>query len=101
MGVLQKQGFEIVQNVVDPKAVTSLTLAVEGSAVPRSRAGMRHAMQVAEVRQLAWSSELLDFAQKDLGGNAVPFRATLFDKSPASNWLVVWHQDTALPFRER
>ena len=31
----------------------------------------------------------------------MPFRATLFDKSPVSNWLVVWHQDTALPFCER
>ena len=29
------------------------------------------------------------------------FRATLFDKSPLANWLVVWHQDTALPIRER
>ena len=28
-------------------------------------------------------------------------RATLFDKSPDSNWLVVWHQDTALPLVER
>ena len=31
----------------------------------------------------------------------MPFRATLFDKSPTSNWLVAWHQDTALPLRER
>jgi ectoine hydroxylase-related dioxygenase (phytanoyl-CoA dioxygenase family) len=31
----------------------------------------------------------------------LPFRATLFDKSPDANWLVVWHQDTALPLRNR
>ena len=31
----------------------------------------------------------------------MPFRATLFDKSPVANWLVVWHQDTALPLRTR
>jgi ectoine hydroxylase-related dioxygenase (phytanoyl-CoA dioxygenase family) len=40
-------------------------------------------------------------ARKVLGDNAVPFRATLFDKSRRSNWLVVWHQDTALPLRDR
>jgi ectoine hydroxylase-related dioxygenase (phytanoyl-CoA dioxygenase family) len=40
-------------------------------------------------------------ASNVLGGKAVPFRATLFDKSFRSNWLVVWHQDTALPLRER
>jgi ectoine hydroxylase-related dioxygenase (phytanoyl-CoA dioxygenase family) len=31
----------------------------------------------------------------------VPFRATLFDKSAEANWLVAWHQDTALPLRQR
>jgi ectoine hydroxylase-related dioxygenase (phytanoyl-CoA dioxygenase family) len=36
-----------------------------------------------------------------LGKDAIPFRATLFDKSPASNWLVMWHQDTALPLSEK
>src|SRR5205823_4505707 len=40
-------------------------------------------------------------AQQILGSDALPFRATLFDKSPTANCLVVWHQDTALPFRER
>ncbi len=40
-------------------------------------------------------------AREVLGDAALPFRATLFDKSPTANWLVVWHQDTALPLRER
>jgi ectoine hydroxylase-related dioxygenase (phytanoyl-CoA dioxygenase family) len=44
---------------------------------------------------------LTEIARQVLGPEAHPFRATLFDKSPASNWLVVWHQDTALPLRER
>jgi ectoine hydroxylase-related dioxygenase (phytanoyl-CoA dioxygenase family) len=43
----------------------------------------------------------MQIAQHILGLGATPFRATLFDKSPQSNWLVVWHQDTALPLRER
>jgi ectoine hydroxylase-related dioxygenase (phytanoyl-CoA dioxygenase family) len=43
----------------------------------------------------------MQLARNAVGKNAFPFRATLFDKSPSSNWLVVWHQDTALPMRER
>jgi len=31
----------------------------------------------------------------------LPFGATLFDKSPDANWIVAWHQDTALPLVER
>ena len=40
-------------------------------------------------------------ARHALDGDAVPYRATLFEKSGAANWLVVWHQDTALPLRYR
>ena len=43
----------------------------------------------------------MGIARETLGGEAFPFRATLFDKSPIANWLVVWHQDTALPLQER
>lgn len=44
---------------------------------------------------------MIDIASGILGGAAHPFRATYFDKSRAANWLVVWHQDTALPLRKR
>ena len=62
---------------------------------------MRHAMRNTSVAALACDSRLIAMAQEVLGSAALPFRATLFDKSPTSNWLVVWHQDTALPLRER
>jgi hypothetical protein len=58
-------------------------------------------MREETISRLARDSRLLQLAQKILGDGAMPFRATLFDKSPTSNWLVVWHQDTALPLRER
>jgi ectoine hydroxylase-related dioxygenase (phytanoyl-CoA dioxygenase family) len=43
----------------------------------------------------------MEMACAVLGLQAFPFRATLFDKSQAANWLVVWHQDTALPLQSR
>ena len=55
----------------------------------------------ASVAALASDPRLLNIACRVLGAEARPFRATLFDKSPTSNWLVVWHQDTALPLLER
>jgi ectoine hydroxylase-related dioxygenase (phytanoyl-CoA dioxygenase family) len=58
---------------------------------------MRHAI----VQQVARDPRLVALASRFLGPSAIPFRATLFDKSPDHNWLVVWHQDTALPLRER
>lgn len=69
--------------------------------LPRSRAGMRHALKHPAVLALARDPRLRAVAKEVLGYNPFPFRATLFDKAPVSNWLVVWHQDTALPLRER
>jgi ectoine hydroxylase-related dioxygenase (phytanoyl-CoA dioxygenase family) len=67
----------------------------------RSRAGVRHLLSNPDIATLAKDSLLLSIAQSVLGTNALPFRATLFDKSPDSNWLITWHQDTALPLREK
>lgn len=61
------------------------------------RAGIRHLMSVEPVRELANDRRLLEIADGALGKPAIPFRATLFAKSAAANWLIPWHQDTALP----
>jgi ectoine hydroxylase-related dioxygenase (phytanoyl-CoA dioxygenase family) len=58
-------------------------------------------MNVPVVQRIAHDSRLVAIAARFVGPAAIPFRATLFDKSTANNWLVVWHQDTALPLRER
>jgi hypothetical protein len=53
------------------------------------------------ISSLAYDSRMLRFATEVLGTGAVPFRATLFEKSASSNWNVRWHQDRALPLRHR
>ena len=54
------------------------------------------------VSAVAADPRMLAIAARFLGETAIPYKATLFDKSPARNWLVAaWHQDTALPLCER
>src|SRR5207237_89348 len=36
-----------------------------------------------------------------LGRDLVAVKATLFDKTPESNWRVQWHQDRAIAVKER
>lgn len=74
---------------------------MDNTPLHHSRAGARHMLGNASVAALASDSRPLEIARQVLGAEARPFRATLFDKSPTSNWLVVWHQDTALPLLER
>lgn len=94
-------GFRIVENVLSQEECDGLLKHLDRSLVSRGRAGARHLLSVPEIARLAHESRLLSLAQVELGGRAVPFRATLFEKSGKANWLVVWHQDTALPLRKR
>lgn len=94
-------GFEIVPAVLERHEVADVAASLEEDGLERSRAGARHLMRHRIVQQVARDPRLAALASRFLGPSAIPFRATLFDKSPDNNWLVVWHQDTALPLRER
>jgi hypothetical protein len=94
-------GFLIVNAVLALSETARLLRTLEASPLTRSRAGARHLMKHPAVSDAANDPRLLAIARGFLGPSAVSFRATLFDKSSARNWLVPWHQDTALPLQER
>jgi ectoine hydroxylase-related dioxygenase (phytanoyl-CoA dioxygenase family) len=95
------RGFSIVEAVLDETEVAELARALETPDLDRSRAGARHLMNRPAVSAVAADSRMVAIAGRFLGETVIPYKATLFDKSPARNWLVAWHQDTALPLFER
>lgn len=98
---MDSPGFEVIPSVVALPEISDIADALDGETLERSRAGARHLMRHPIVGRVARDSRLLAIASRFLDASPVPYRATLFDKSPRSNWLVVWHQDTALPLRSR
>jgi ectoine hydroxylase-related dioxygenase (phytanoyl-CoA dioxygenase family) len=94
-------GFVITERVFEPTELRDVVTLFEHQLATRSRAGARHLLGIPIVNDLANDTRLVALAADALGASAFPFRATLFDKSPESNWLVAWHQDTALPLRRR
>jgi hypothetical protein len=94
-------GHSILQEVFERREMLGVATALDEAPIGRTKAGARHVLSVPVVRELAGDPRLLEVAASFVGATPVPFRATLFDKSSASNWLVVWHQDTALPLRAR
>jgi ectoine hydroxylase-related dioxygenase (phytanoyl-CoA dioxygenase family) len=98
---VEQNGFAIIPDVLSSQDITGILNDLKDSTLRRSRAGVRHALDSAEITRLSRDSQLLRIARDVLGNCAFPFRATLFDKSSSANWLVVWHQDTALPIQER
>jgi len=101
MAALRTDGYDILSGVFTLAEMRQLADVLSYADVDRTRAGARHILGVAAVRAVATDSRILAIAHSFIGPSAIPFRATLFDKSPDANWLVVWHQDTALPLRQR
>jgi len=100
-GCVDREGFAILPDLLSYPETVQFAKELHESVKYRSRAGVRHALRYACVSALANDTRLLGIAREHLGDSAFPFRATLFDKSIEANWLVVWHQDTALPLRHR
>jgi len=98
---IERHGFAILRRIFSAEFLDHTMSEVTRLALRRSRAGVRHALRLQPVAKIATCPQLTQFAHEVLGPYAFPFRATFFEKTPATNWLVVWHQDTALPLCER
>lgn len=98
---IPEPGFRIYKNIIDEDQCDFLAEILKKSESNKSRAGARHLLTIPEIISLANNFKLLEIAANELSSEAIPFRATLFAKTPSANWLTVWHQDTALPLHRR
>jgi ectoine hydroxylase-related dioxygenase (phytanoyl-CoA dioxygenase family) len=98
---VDEHGFAVIPGIFEEDRVTLLAENLATANLRRSRAGVRHVLGHAGVASLANDPLLLAVARRILDPGAYPFRATMFEKTTDANWLVVWHQDTALPLRRR
>jgi ectoine hydroxylase-related dioxygenase (phytanoyl-CoA dioxygenase family) len=90
-------GVGIFEEVVDATTLDALI-----AALPESVAGQRHLLQRSEaVRALAHSPAISALLRQLGSEEAHPVRAVFFDKNPAHNWKVPWHQDITIAVAER
>jgi ectoine hydroxylase-related dioxygenase (phytanoyl-CoA dioxygenase family) len=98
---IDERGYALIPDVWSAREVLALLVSLADLSSRPGQGGIRHVLHHPVVSVIANDRRLQDMAQTVLGENAFPFRATLFDKSPDANWLVSWHQDTALPLVEK
>ncbi|HET6879562.1 MAG TPA: phytanoyl-CoA dioxygenase family protein [Pirellulales bacterium] len=95
-----QQGFLIVENVISDEEASGLADAVEGyNAASSDRAalyGRRNLLRLPEIDRLAASPQLRNVVEPFLGKGAFAVRGLWFDKLPAANWRVAWHQDLTI-----
>ncbi len=97
---ISEDGYLITEHIFERRDMETVCHALKSADVLRTKAGARHVLRVPAVRELAAHPVLVHLSGTFIGAPATPYRATLFDKSAASNWLVAWHQDTALPVNQ-
>lgn len=100
-GAIREHGFAILPDLFSAEILNRALEHIVQSSPRRSRAGARHLLGLEPVAKLARCPRLIALVSAVLGPSCFPFRATLFEKTAKANWLVVWHQDTALPLRHR
>lgn len=95
---ISRDGFAILPPFLAASDVAELATVFDD--VCGSRPGHRDALALDAVRQIAADPRVRDLVERVLGAGAFAVRATLFDKHPAANWPVAWHQDTTIAVRE-
>lgn len=106
---VDRDGYAIVEDVLPPAHVEELIAAidrVQSDPAIRLRNSDRYAMRnlltlVPEVKALAEHPRLREWVDPVLGPSAFAVRGILFDKTPAANWKVAWHQDLSIAVNER
>lgn len=88
-------GFVIVNGVLAETDIDELLIELDSERL--GRAGARNLMSNKSVAALANDAKLVGLASEIAGKKMQPYKATLFAKMGKANWLVAWHQDTALP----
>jgi hypothetical protein len=95
------EGYAVYDAVFSGDEVREIREAFAGQPFARTRAGARHVLRHEPVHRIASDPRMLEIASRWLAGPAIPYKATLFDKTPDANWPVAWHQDTTLPLAEK
>lgn len=99
----REHGFLVIPDLIDEADLDPLRAEADrildessqrgGARVPLDRSPLLGA--------LANHGPIAEQARRLIGDSARPVKITIFDKSPAANWVVPWHQDLMIAVREK
>lgn len=99
----QRDGFVMTPSLLSSAEIAHLIHLIEAGAQPtQTRGGIRDIMdRIPELRAVAEGPAVRLIVEQILGPEAFVVRSTLFDKTPAANWKVPWHQDVTIAVKQR
>ncbi|MBC7998895.1 MAG: phytanoyl-CoA dioxygenase family protein, partial [Leptolyngbya sp.] len=103
--VFEREGFSRISNPFTFEEIENLSISIEDFRDTNSNPllpGVRNLLRdCTAVRNFSISEKVFGIAKSLIGENAKPVRSILFDKTPAPNWYVTWHQDVSIAVAER
>jgi ectoine hydroxylase-related dioxygenase (phytanoyl-CoA dioxygenase family) len=96
VSAVERDGFAVVRECLDDATVEQLSGEFGDKDLPE-----RNLLSVPSVRQLATSRPVREVVEAVLGPECFAVRAIFFNKTPDSNWKVVWHQDVTIAVQQR
>jgi hypothetical protein len=91
MEELSKNGFSVIHNVFSSSECLRILDHLSNWEVGPEPCRNSHLMSCPAISAFANDKRLIALASTALSEPAIPYRATLFEKSPKSNWLVASH----------
>lgn len=95
----ESNGFALIRNAVTDKQIDMLAQFIESyrddSKSPLS-AGFRNLLKEKLINEFANCKSIKEIVTAFSSESANPVRSIFFDKTPASNWYVTWHQDLSI-----
>lgn len=104
---LEKDGFQILNNVIDQKTILDLMedlakIKPLKDSNRKSLYGVRNLLNLSpKIREFAESKTVRKIVENYLGKKAKVVRAIYFDKTNDANWKVPWHQDLTISVCEK
>jgi ectoine hydroxylase-related dioxygenase (phytanoyl-CoA dioxygenase family) len=93
---VEDDGYAVVSSCLDELTVQSISAVLDSS-----MHAQRNLLDIPAVRDLALATPVTQLVGTILGSECFAVRGILFNKTPESNWKVVWHQDRTIAVRER
>jgi ectoine hydroxylase-related dioxygenase (phytanoyl-CoA dioxygenase family) len=93
---VEENGFAVLPRCLSAQVMEDLC-----SHLHSTRHAQRNLLDVPVVRELAVSETVKQLVVTVLGKESFAVRGILFNKTPNSNWKVVWHQDRTIAVRQR
>jgi hypothetical protein len=98
--VLEQDSVLVRRGVLSREAVAQLHPCFDG--IASERAGARSFDVPEAIHDLIGPAAPLGaLAAEAAGASVIPVRVLLFDKTPATNWAVPWHQDRTIAVKAR